>query len=154
FLPLTGANGGGDQPYSVVGDQLLPNPQPGSVPPALYNSNRDQYLLHQDERYTAGVMTHYDFNDQAKVYADFMFMNDKTLVQIGPSGAFQGGNPFDPLGNNSFIVPCNSPLLSAQEQGVLCGPGVNTGSVDVSIGRRNVEGIGRTSFFEHMNYRA
>jgi outer membrane receptor protein involved in Fe transport len=30
---------------------------------------------------------------------------------------------------------------------------VSTGSVDVIIGRRNIEGAGRTSFFEHMNYR-
>ena len=99
-------------------------------------------------------MSHYDFNDRAKVYADFNFMNDKTLVQIGPSGAFSGGNPFDPQGNGGWLVPCNSPLLSAQEQGVLCGPGVSTGSVDVLIGRRNIEGPGRTSYFEHTNYRA
>ena len=151
FEPQNGPNKLND--YSVVGDQLLPYPQAGSVPPPLFNSNSYQYLLHQDERYTAGVLSHYDFNDRVKVYADFNFMNDKTLVQIGPSGAFAGGNPFDPEGNGGWLVPCNNPLLSAQEQGVLCGPGVSTGSVDVIIGRRNIEGAGRTSFFEHMNYR-
>ena len=152
FEPQSGPNALKD--YSVVGNQLLHNPQPGSTPPALYNPNPSQYLLHQDERYTAGVLTHYDFNDRAKVYADFNFMNDKTLVQIGPSGAFAGGNPFDPQGNGGWLVPCSSPLLSAQEQGVLCGPGVGTGNVDVLIGRRNIEGIGRTSFFDHTDYRA
>ncbi len=152
FIPQDGPNAG--KKFSVVGNQLLPYPQAGSVPPALFNSNPYQYLLHQDERYTAGVMSHYDFNDRARVYADFNFMNDKALIQIGPSGAFQGGNPFDPEGNGGWLVPCNNPLLSAQEQGVLCGPGVTTGSVDVVIGRRNIEGIGRTSSFEHMNYRA
>ena len=152
FIPQGGPNR--SNKYSVVGNQLLPYPQSGSVPPALFNPNPYQYLLHQDERYTAGVMSHYDFNDRAKVYADFNFMNDKTLVQIGPSGAFSGGNPFDPQGNGGWLVPCNSPLLSAQEQGVLCGPGVSTGSVDVLIGRRNIEGPGRTSYFEHTHYRA
>ena len=152
FEPQSGPNA--QQDFSVVGHQLLPFPQQGSVPPPFFNSNTYQYLLHQDERYTAGVMTHYDFNDRARVYADFNFMNDKTLVQIGPSGAFFGGNPFDPRGNGGWLVSCNNPLLSAQEQGVLCGPGVSTGSVDVLIGRRNIEGIGRTSFFEHMSYRS
>ncbi|HEY0341214.1 MAG TPA: TonB-dependent receptor plug domain-containing protein, partial [Steroidobacteraceae bacterium] len=151
FQPQSGPNA--LNKYSVVGDQLLPYPQANSTPPALYNSNPSQYLLHQDERYTAGVMTHYDVNDHARVYADFNFMNDKTLVQIGPSGAFAGGNPFDPQGNGGWLVPCNSPILSTQEQGVLCGPGVTTGSVDVSIGRRNIEGIGRTTFFDHTDYR-
>ena len=152
FEPQSGPNARND--YSVVGNQLLPNPQPNSSPPGFFNSNPSQYLLHQDERYTAGVMTHYDFDERAKVYADFNFMNDKTLVQIGPSGAFAGNNPFDPQGNGGWLVPCGSPLLSAQEQGVLCGPGVGTGSVDVLIGRRNIEGIGRTSFFDHTDYRA
>jgi outer membrane receptor protein involved in Fe transport len=151
FEPQGGPNALND--FSVVGNQLLPYPQAGSVPPALFNSNPYQYLLHQDERYTGGLLSHYDFSDRVKVYADLNFMNDKTLVQIGPSGAFAGGNPFDPLGNGGWLVSCNNPLLSAQEQGVLCGPGVNTGSVDVLIGRRNIEGIGRTSYFEHMNYR-
>jgi outer membrane receptor protein involved in Fe transport len=152
FQPLSGPNA--LKKFSVVGDELLPYPQAGSVPPPLFNSNLYQYLLHQDERYTGGLMSHYDLNEHAKVYADLNVMNDRTLVLIGPSGAFQGGNPFDPQGNGGYIVPCNNPLLSAQEQGVLCGPGVSTGSVDINLGRRNVEGVGRTSYFEHINYRA
>ena len=150
--PQAGPNAGSD--YAVVGNQLVPWDQNAvTVPPPLFNPNPDQYLLHQDERYTGGLLSHYDFNPHAQVYADLSFMNDKTLVQIGPSGAFLGGNPFDPQGNGGWVVPCNSPLLSAQQQGVLCGPGVSTGSVDVLIGRRNIEGIGRTSYFEHTNYR-
>src|SRR5581483_11870479 len=75
------------------------------------------------------------------------------LIQIGPSGAFLGGNIFDPFGNGGYLVSCGNPLLSVQERATLCGPGVSTGSVDVAIGRRNVEGAGRTSYFEHLNYR-
>ena len=152
FEPQSGVNALND--YSVVGNQLLPYPQAGSSPPPLFNSNPYQYLEHADVRYMAGVMSHYDFNDYAKVYADFNFMNDQTDVAIGPSGAFAGGNPFDPDGNGGWLVNCNNPLLSAQEQGVLCGANAGTANnVDVLIGRRNIEGAGRNSYYEHVNYR-
>ena len=145
--------------YTVVGNQLLPWPQAGSVPPAYFNSQSYIYMSRGDERYTAGFLAHLEINPYLKPYAEFGYMNDKTQIAIAPSGLFQG-NPTDPNGN--FNVNCSNPLLSAQEAAILCTPAqiaadkANPGSVsaNVNIGRRNIEGGGRVSFWEHNNYRA
>jgi iron complex outermembrane recepter protein len=144
--------------YTVVGNQLLPWPQAGSVPPATFNSSPYQYLSRGDTRYTAGLFFHDDLQDWAKPYVEFQYMNDKTDEQVGPSGAFQGSNAFDPNGTGGFLVNCSpsNPLLSAQEQAVLCGgafPSSVAGTADVDIGRRAIEDAGREFFFEHNAWR-
>jgi hypothetical protein len=68
--------------------------------------------------------------------------------------------PIRPNGN--FNVNCSNPLLSAQQAAIICTPAqiaadqANPGSAsaNVNIGRRNVEGGDRISFWEHTNYRA
>ena len=55
------------------------------------------------------------------------------------------------------------PLLSAQQQSLICtpaqiagdtaNPGSKGNSADIEIGRRNIEGGGRTSIYEHQNFR-
>ena len=102
-----------------------------------------------------------DINQHVKPYAEFGFMNDKTQIAVAPSGLFQG-NPTDPTGNGNFNVNCSNPLLSAQQASIICTPAqiaadrANPGSAsaNVNIGRRNVEGGDRISFWEHTNYRA
>jgi iron complex outermembrane receptor protein len=148
--------------YSVVGHSLLPFPQTGSVPPSAFNSDTYEYLQRQDERYNAGVMAHLDLNDYVKPYFDFMFMYDRTNEVDGPSGLFQTNYPFTP--DNLYRVNCSNPLLSAQEQGILCtptqiaadtaNPGSAAGLATLDIGRRNVEGGGRLFDYEHTNFRA
>jgi iron complex outermembrane recepter protein len=154
-------SGPGSTSYSVVGNQFLPYPQPGSVPPALFNSQQYIYMSREDDRYNAGFMGHMDLNDYVKPYAEFMFMDDKSTEVIAPSGLFQS-NPIDPTGNGQFNVNCSNPLLSAQQASLLCTPAqiaadaANPGSVsaNINIGRRNIEGGGRQSFWDHTNYRA
>ena len=148
--------------YSVVGSQLLPYPQAGSSPPAQFNSNTYVNMSRDDQRYTGGFMAHVDVSDYVKPYFDFSFMNDKSNVQIAPSGLFENSNPLTP--NANYLVNCTNPLLSAQEQGILCtpgqiaadtlSPGSAAGSTEVIIGRRNIEGGGRLAYFDHVNYRA
>ena len=150
---------GGSTAYTVVGDQFLPYPQAGSTPPPLFNSNTYIYMSRDDQRYTAGFMAHVDVNDYVKPYLDFNFMNDRTTATVAPSGLFRGGNPFGT--NSQYDVNCSNPLLSAQQAAILCTPAqiaadaLNPGSVssNVEIGRRNIEGAGRISYFEHTNYR-
>jgi iron complex outermembrane receptor protein len=141
--------------FSVVGNQLLPWPQDGSVPPALFNSSPYQYLSRGDLRYLAGFTAHYDLNEYVKPYAEFSYMNDRTAVQVGPSALFLGGNPFNVTGG--MLINCDNPLLSAQELATLCGDPANAvnanNQVDVSVGRRNIEGGPRESDYEHNNYR-
>jgi outer membrane receptor protein involved in Fe transport len=140
--------------FSVVGNQLLPFPQAGSVPPAHFNSSPFQYILHQDTRYTGGYFAHYDINPAVQLYSEFSYMNDRSTVQIAPSGLFKGSGVGP---NGTQPINCNNPLLSGQEQGVLgcTAPMIAAGSfVDVTIGRRNIEGGPRQSFYDHSNYRA
>jgi iron complex outermembrane receptor protein len=155
------AQAGGGNAYSVVGNQFLPFPQAGSSPPPLFNFPAYQYLQRQDERYQAGFLAHLDINDSVKPYLDFSFMNDRTAAVVGPSGLFGGGNPLTSDGNE--LINCSNPLLSAQEAATICtpaqiagdkaAPGSAGNSADVEIGRRNIEGGGRESTYEHTNFR-
>jgi outer membrane receptor protein involved in Fe transport len=151
--------------YSVIGNQLLP-PQPGSFPPETFNSNPYIDLSRQDQRYLAGFMAHVDVSDAIKPYINFSFMDDKTTTQVAPSGLFYpAGNVTTadvPGVGGQYLVNCSNPLLSAQEQSVLCTPAqvaadaANPGSAAavVDIGRRNIEGGPRVAYYDHINYRA
>jgi hypothetical protein len=44
---------------------------------------------------------------------------DKSNSTIAPSELFQQ-NPIDPTGNGGFNINCSNPLLSAQEQSIIC----------------------------------
>jgi outer membrane receptor protein involved in Fe transport len=157
FVPLAGAA----SPYTVVGNQFVPWPATGSNPPPYFNFPAYQYIQRQDERYQAGFMAHLDLNDSIKPYMTFSFMNDRTDEQVGPSGLFGNGNTTTPDGN--YLINCSNPYLSAQEASIICtpaqiagdkaNPGSAGNSADVEIGRRNTEGGGRLSEFEHTNFR-
>jgi iron complex outermembrane recepter protein len=158
--------------YSVLGNQFVSRTTPGINPPADFNSQPFIYTGRDDERYTAGFFAHVDVNDYVKPYAEFGFMNDRTDQKIAPSALFRQSNPLDPTGAGNYPVNCDNPLLSPQEQGLLCSPAqlayvaANPGQPcifaanntspncdDVQIGRRNVEGGGREAYFEHTNFR-
>jgi outer membrane receptor protein involved in Fe transport len=153
-------NAGAGLPYSVVGQQFVPYPASGSVPPAQFNSATYDYAQRQDTRYLAGLLLHLTPNESVQPYLEFNFMNDRTLTAIAPSGLFQSSNTVS--SNGTYLVNCSNPLLSAQEAATICTPAqiaadrANPGSVsaDLDIGRRNIEGGGRESTYQHTNYRA
>jgi iron complex outermembrane receptor protein len=161
FTPSAPAPGAGTR-YSVVGNQFLVWPQPGSNPPAQFNFNNYEYLQREDKRYNGGFLAHDDINDYIKPYVEFSFMQDQTLQQVAPAGLFVGGNPFGLNGDGNYLINCSNPLLSTQQRGLLCTPAqiaadaANPGSSssDVEIGRRNTEGGGRQSEYRHTNFRA
>jgi outer membrane receptor protein involved in Fe transport len=118
----------------------------------LYNFAPLNYFQRNDERYSGGFFGHYEVAPHITAYASFMFMNDHTDAQIGPSGDF----------GTSASIPCNNPLLSADEVQKLC---VNLGystpadpkngtATNVFILRRNTEGGGRIADITHTDYRA
>jgi iron complex outermembrane receptor protein len=173
FAPQTGPNA--LTAYSVNGTSFVPNGSVATTPPALFNSQPYIYLSREDDRYNAAFLAHDDITDYFQPYAEFYFMDDRTHQQIAPSGLFTDSNPLDPLSGN-YNVNCNNPLLSSQEQGILCtpaqvaaanaapavgcsytqtpaGPALSPNCVNVRIGRRNTEGGGRISDYEHTNYR-
>ena len=127
----------------------------------LYNANPLNYYQRPDTRYTAGFLAHYDVSDSFKPYAEFMFMDDRSVAQIAPSGDF----------SNTTVLNSNNPFLSQAQRDVFFrntnlvrdgnGNVVNLTNPDgsqyqqgmVQIGRRNVEGGGRQADLRHTAYR-
>jgi iron complex outermembrane receptor protein len=156
-----------NNPFSVVGNQFVPLGSVNSSPPAIFNSQPFIFMSRDDRRYMAGFMGHVDLNDSIKPYMEFHFMNDKTHQEIAPSALFLQSNPNDPTGNGNYNINCSNPFLSAQQQSILgCTPALIAAdqaaiaagqapvTVNTFIGRRNIEGGGRTSDYSHTSYRA
>jgi outer membrane receptor protein involved in Fe transport len=147
-----------------------------------YNFAPTNHFQRPDERYTAGLFANYEINDSIKPYVEFMFMDDRTVAQIAPSGNF----------GNTLTTNCDNPLMSQRQHDVICGlPGETDNLINGFIGtfptavgapynpdpgaapinfidsqgnsynqaflqvlRRNVEGGPRRSDLQHTNYRA
>ncbi len=111
-----------------------------------YNYGPLNYYQRPDERYTAGSFLHYDFNEHVNVYASTMFMDDRSIAQIAPSGAFFAGA--------TYQVNCNNPFLSTSMVDDWCGGVANNALSDpLWIGRRNIEGGPRQDDLEHEDWR-
>jgi len=109
-----------------------------------FNFGPLNYQQAPDTHYTAGAFLHYDFNEHASVYSQTMFMDDRQVLQIAPSGAFFG---------NAYTVNCANPYLSTAELGAWCGGSTAGTSSGLYIGRRNVEGGNRQDQVEHTDWR-
>jgi len=115
-----------------------------------FNYGPLNYYQRPDEQYTSGAFLHYEFNEHATVYSSTMFMDDRTIAQIAPSGAFFG---------NPYSVNCANPFLSASELTAWCngstaGTTLSGGAGNgLYIGRRNVEGGNRQDDIEHEDWR-
>src|SRR5262249_35912576 len=107
-------------------------------------------------------MAHDELNEHVQPYMEFGWMDDRSTAVTAPSGLFIGGDPFTPDKNE--LINCSNPPPRAQEKALICNPrpipgdlanpGSRGNSADVSIGRRNIEGGGRMSLYEHNNIRA
>ncbi|MBX7539959.1 TonB-dependent receptor domain-containing protein [Qipengyuania sphaerica] len=141
-----------------------------------FNFGPFNYYQRPDERYTAGVFTDYEISPALHPYAEFMFMDDRTVAQIAPSGDF----------GNTLSINCDNPLLGADQFAALCDtenllvsadpndafsvvgntPGATPFNfIDPTTGatynrgflqllRRNVEGGPRRDDLQHVSYRA
>jgi iron complex outermembrane receptor protein len=172
FNPATGPGAGNF--YSVLGQSFVPYPTAGTNPPAEFNSQPYIFMTREDDRTNAAVLAHMKVTDYFQPYVDFYFMDDRSNTAVAPAAAFFGANPFDPTLSGGYPVNCNNPLLSSQQQSILCTPAqiaaananptagcslaspglLSSNCVDLSIGRRNVEGTARMAEYEHENYRA
>ena len=132
---------------SNVVDITSPNDQrfrPRVAARDVYNFGPANFYMRPDERYGLGAFAHYEIAPWAEVYADMMFMDDRSVAQIAPGGIFAG----------NFTINCNNALASAQQLSVLCGADAGTAATrEVLVARRNVEGGGRTTDFRHSDYR-
>ncbi len=160
FQPKSGPNGADPTAiFSVGGTQFVPFGS-NTTPPASFNSQQFVYANRQYQRATAGVIGHYDLNEHVQPYAEFGYMNDKTHQEIAPSALFRASNPL--TADSNYLINCSNPLLSTQERDIICSPAEiladtavpGSASASMEIGRRNLEGGGRESDYEHTNYRA
>ena len=125
--------------YKVEGDRFVPRQG------TLFNYGPSNYFQRPDRRWTAGLFAHYDLHDRVETYAEFMFMDNRSVAQIAPSGAF-------------FVtdsLQCGNAFLSQQQFDALCGAYglTRNDSQQVFIGRRNVEGGSRQNDLRHTSYR-
>ena len=112
----------------------------------VYNFGPLNYYQRPDTRYTFGAFAHYDVSEKAQAYGEVMFMDDRSVSQIAPSGNFL----------NTQQVNCDNPLLSADQVDTWCTDLGLAGSdlTTLIIGRRNVEGGGRQDDLGHESIRA
>ena len=126
--------------YIVSGDQFVP--RQGET----FNYGPLNYYQRPDEQYSFGAFGHYAVSDTVEAYTELMYMDDHTVSQIAPSGAF-------------FVttsLSCGNPLMSAQQFETVCGSiGLTRDDVrrPFYIGRRNVEGGNRQQDLRHTTYR-
>lgn len=142
-----------------------------------YNFAPTNYYQRPDERYSAGFFADYEISDAIKPYMEFMFMDDRSIAQIAPSGNF----------GNTLTINCDNPTMSAQALATVCNPSnlvtgflgsfpltsvTNPDSsasavnfIDPTTGgaynraffqllRRNVEGGPRQADLQHTSYRS
>ena len=135
---------------------------PGGLIPAttsgpntsLYNYAPLNYYQRPDERYTAGSFAHYDINDHVQAYMEFMFMDDRSIAQIAPSGAFynQGNGTTAGVPDDTWEVNCSNPYLTGNTY-ALFGCTSPADEVHLVFGRRNVEGGPRFDDLGHTAFR-
>ncbi|MHB1871011.1 MAG: TonB-dependent receptor domain-containing protein [Steroidobacteraceae bacterium] len=126
-----------DQSVNLATGALVPY-----SPAYDFNFGPLNYFQRPDERYTAGSFLHYTFNRHVTVYSNSMFMDDQSLAQIAPSGAFLG---------TPYTVNCANPFLSSSMVSTWCG-GSPAGTTSLYIGRRNIEGGNRVDNLEHTDF--
>ncbi len=138
---------------AVLGNQFVPYGTAGTSPPPIFNSNPYMYLLQDNTRYTAGFFANYEVNQNVELYSSFNFMDSESNVNIAPSALFQGSGV---TASGGFDVNCNNPFLSGQQQAALgcTAADIASGATrDLYIGRRNIEGGPRNSYYDHVNFR-
>ncbi len=139
-------NGGGGS-FTVSANRTFVASNATTNPP--FNFAPFNYFQRPDERYTAGAFAQYEISEGAKPYFEAMFMDDRSVSAVAPSGIF----------GTVININCDNPLLSAQQVATMCIPantfvdanGVTRASV--VIARRNVEGGPRLDDQQHTAYR-
>src|SRR6202789_3132522 len=102
------------------------DPKTGTLRPTMasddFNFGALNFFQRPSERWTAGFFLHYDLNEHASVYSEFMFMRNQTTGGEAPGGDFA---------NNALSLNCGAvgvglpgnPLITAQERSILCATG-------------------------------
>lgn len=79
------------------------------------------YFQRRGRRYTGGGFATFDLNEAIKPYLEVMYMDDRTVAQVAPSGDFGSTNS----------VNCDNPQLSDQQRSQVCFEGNFIGETPV-----------------------
>ncbi len=110
-----------------------------------YNYGAQNYFQAPDKRYTLGSFAHYELNKHVEAYSELMYMNDRSVRQVAPSGNF-------------FVtqsLPCGNAFFSDQQFEALCGQyGLTREDEQFTyVGRRSVESGNRQDDLEYDSFR-
>jgi outer membrane receptor protein involved in Fe transport len=146
-VTATGVNIGGSRTIDATTGDLRPF---GNAD--RYNFGPLNYYQRPDQRWTAGALAHYEFNEHVDAYTEIQYVNDRTVSQIAPSGAFYGTGPYkvncaNPYFNQSMLDTWCNP------SGLAGGGSAAAGDIFLLVGRRNVEGNPRRDDLEHSDLR-
>lgn len=155
--------------YMVDGNDFVPRNG------RLYNYGPLNFFQRPDERIGFGVFTNYFLAPDVEFYGEMMYNDDRTVAQIAPSGAFfitsqlNCSNPF--LSDTQFEKLTSARLTSSQRAALdeklksmseqqrvdyldaaFCQNRVDD-SIQMFIGRRNVEGGPRRHDLQHRSLR-
>ena len=115
----TSANGTFSSPTARRPPSRSARTGPSSRASTPYNFAPTNYFQRPDERYTFGAFANYEISPALQPYLEVMFMDDRTVAQIAPSGDFGNtldincGAPGAPTVNAPGV---GNPLLSAQQR--------------------------------------
>ena len=118
--------------YSEYGSFIVPNPDPTKDPITYhlakdgsqtfvtggdyaFNTREKFAFLRSDERFTGGLFANYKFNDQAEVYAGYLYMKDTTSSLFYPALVY-----------DTAAINCDNPYMSSAQATTLCGASAGT----------------------------
>ena len=84
-----------------------------------FNYGPLNYFQRPDKRFTFGAFGHYEVNEHFDGYAELMFMDDRSVSQIAPAGAFYVTD----------TLSCENSLLSDQQREVICNQYLNNAAL-------------------------
>jgi iron complex outermembrane receptor protein len=76
----------------------------------LFNYAPTNYYQRNDNRWNAGLFGDVEVSSALHPYFEFMFMSDRTVAQIAPSGDF----------GNTLTINCDNPYLSSAQKSTIC----------------------------------
>lgn len=140
-----------DSSFNFTLDKTTGEVKPFSASTDTFNFAPLNHFVRPAERFSAGAFARYELTEQVELYADIAFHDDRTTAQIAPGGDF-------------FVtesINCDNPFLTPEMVQTICiDNGVDPNAANLEdrnallfIGRRNVEGGGRTSDIRHTSYR-
>ncbi len=133
-----------DYVLSDTGGAAHFNPTTGKWAPdmgQLYNYAPINYYQRPDTRYNFGASVRYDVNDHFRPYAETMYVNKKSSIQIAESGTFFA---------QTLSIACNDPLINT-----MCSDlGLSDAEpLEIYVGKRNNEGGARRTSDDTNSWR-